>query len=117
MKIKQPYNVNIAAEVAVLASLSDIDYLRGNVQKITTERERLFTKLKELGWLKPYPSKANFILCAIPQRNAEEIWRQLRQRGIFIRYFDTPRLKDYLRITVGKPEDNDALIKALKEIC
>lgn len=117
MKIKQPYNVNIAAEVAVLASLSDIDYLRGNVQKITTERERLFTKLKELGWLKPYPSEANFILCAVLQRNAEEIWRQLRQRGIFIRYFDTPRLKDYLRITVGKPEDNDALIKALKEIC
>ncbi len=117
MKIKQPYNVNIAAEVAVLASLGDIDYLRGNVQKITIERERLFTKLKELGWLKPYPSEANFILCAMLQRNAEEIWRQLRQRGIFIRYFDTPRLKDYLRITVGKPEDNDALIKALKEIC
>lgn len=117
MKIKQPYNVNIAAEVAVLASLGDIDYLRGNVQKITTERERLFTKLKELGWLKPYPSEANFILCAMLQRNAEEIWRQLWQRGIFIRYFDTPRLKDYLRITVGKPEDNDALIKALKEIC
>jgi histidinol-phosphate aminotransferase len=116
MKIKQPYNVNIAAEVAVLASLGDIDYLRGNVQKITTERERLFTKLKKLGWLKPYPSEANFILCAVLQRDAEEIWRQLRQRGIFIRYFDTPRLKDYLRITIGKPEDNDALIEVLKTL-
>jgi len=117
MRIKQPYNINIAAQVAVLASLGDIDYLRSNVQKITTERERLFTKLKELGWLKPYPSKGNFILCAMLQRNAEQIWRQLRQRGIFIRYFDTPRLKDYVRTSVGKPEDNDALIEALKEIC
>ena len=140
MKIKQPYNVNAAAQVAVLASLSDLDYLHGNVNKIITERERLFTKLKELGWLKPYPSRANFILCSLyrdseptpsvisrlvpskareltKQSPAKEIWRQLQQRGIFIRYFDTPRLKDCLRISVGRPEDTDALIEALKEMC
>ncbi len=140
MKIKQPYNVNAAAQVAVLASLSDLDYLHGNVNKIITERERLFTKLKEFGWLKPYPSRANFILCSlyrdfeptpsvisglvpskarelIKQSPAKEIWRQLQQRGIFIRYFDTPRLKDCLRISVGRPEDTDALVEALKEMC
>lgn len=140
MKIKQPYNVNAAAQVAVLASLSDLDYLHGNVNKIITERERLFNELKELGWLKPYPSRANFILCSLyrdseptpsvisrlvpskareltKQSPAKEIWRQLQQRGIFIRYFDTPRLKDCLRISVGRPEDTDALIEALKEMC
>jgi histidinol-phosphate aminotransferase len=141
MKIKQPYNINAAAQAAVLASLSDIGYLRDNVAKIIAERERLFVKLKEFNWLNPYPSQGNFILCSLychPERSpsviavsrspergkgeakqshAKKIWSQLRQRGIFIRYFDNPRLKDFLRISVGKPEDTDALIEALKEIC
>jgi histidinol-phosphate aminotransferase len=132
MKIKQPYNVNVAAEVAALASLADIDYLRGNVAKITAERERLFDKLRELDWLKPYPSSGNFILCSLKcysggakrpknlaqgntreESQAKKIWRQLQKKGIFIRYFDRPRLRDCLRISVGKPEDTDALIEAL----
>ena len=116
MKIKQPYNINVAAQVAVLASLADIDYLRCNIAKIISERERLFNKLKELEWLKPYPSRANFILCSILSGDAEEIWRQLQKKGIFVRYFDSHRLRDCLRISVGKPEDTDALIEALKEV-
>ncbi|MDH4068749.1 MAG: aminotransferase class I/II-fold pyridoxal phosphate-dependent enzyme, partial [Dehalococcoidia bacterium] len=116
MKIKQPYNANVAAQAAVLASLADIDYLRLNVMKIVMERARLASKLKELGWLKPYPSQANFILCSLPEGEAEKVWQQLRKKGIFVRYFDTPRLKDCLRISVGRSEDTDTLIKALKEV-
>jgi histidinol-phosphate aminotransferase len=116
MKIKQPYNANAAAQAAVLASLSDIEGLRANVNKIVTERERLFDKLEELSWLKPHPSLGNFILCSLPGGKAEEIWQQLRKKGIFIRHFDTSRLKDCLRISVGRPEDTDALVKALKEV-
>jgi len=116
MKIKQPYNANAAAHAAVLASLADIEYLRANVAKIVRERERLFDNLKELGWLKPYPSQANFILCSLPKGEAQEIWQQLRKKGIFVRYFDTTRLKDCLRISVGRPEDTDVLVKALKEV-
>ena len=116
MKIKQPYNANAAAQAAVLASLADIAYLRANVTKIVTERGRLFGKLKELDWLKPYPSQGNFILCSLPEGKAKEIWQQLRNKGIFVRHFDTLRLKDCLRISVGRPEDTDALVKALKEV-
>jgi len=116
MKIKQPYNANAAAQAAVLASLADIDYLRANVTKIVRERERLFGKLKELDWIRPYPSQGNFILCSLPEGKAEEIWQKLRKKGIFVRYFDTTRLKDCLRISVGRPEDTDALVKALKEV-
>jgi histidinol-phosphate aminotransferase len=133
MKIKQPYNASAAAQAAVLASLADIDYLRANVARIVMERERLSGKLKGLGWLKPYPSQANFVLCSLshapepsahyhsqgakrPKNLAKKIWRQLRKEGIFVRYFDTPRLRDYLRITVGRPEDTDALINALKAV-
>jgi histidinol-phosphate aminotransferase len=116
MKIKQPYNANAAAQAAVLASLADIEDLRANVTKIVRERERLFGKLRELDWLKPYPSQGNFVLCSLPEGKAKKTWQQLRKKGIFVRYFDTSRLKDCLRISVGKPEDTDALIKALKEV-
>jgi histidinol-phosphate aminotransferase len=116
MKIKQPYNANAAAQAAVLASLTDIDYLRANVARIVAERERLFGKLKELDWLRPYPSSGNFILCSLPEGKAKEIWQQLRKKGIFVRHFDTSRLKDCLRISVGRPEDTDVLVKALKEV-
>ena len=116
MKIKQPYNANAAAQAAVLASLADVEYLRANVTKIVMERERLFGKLKELDWLRPYPSNGNFILCSLLKGEAKETWRQLQKRGISVRYFDTSRLKDCLRISVGRPEDTDALVKALKEV-
>ncbi|MBN2186675.1 MAG: histidinol-phosphate transaminase [Dehalococcoidia bacterium] len=116
MKIKQPYNINVAAQVAMLASLADIDYLHREVAKIVAERERLFSKLKELDWIEPYPSCGNFILCSVLNGRAKEIWQQLRRKGIFIRYFDSPRLKDCLRISAGKPEDTDALIEVLKEV-
>lgn len=117
LTIKQPYNINIAAQVALLASLADIDYLKGTVEKILSERERLFEKLSALDWLKPLPARSNFILCEIIKGDAKTIRDKLQQKGIFIRYFDSPRLENSLRFSVGLPEHTDALIAALKEIC
>lgn len=117
LKIKQPYNINLAAQVALKESLADIEYLKGTVQKIILERERLTQKLGELKSLRPFPSQANFILCTVFKGNAREIYEGLQKRGIFIRYFDTPLLRNSLRISVGKPEHTDALIEALKEMC
>ena len=116
MKIKQPYNANAAAQAAVLASLADMEYLRANVARIVRERERLFGRLKEMDWLRPYPSEANFILCSLPRGEAREVWQRLRMKGIFVRYFDAPLLKDCLRISVGRPEHTNALVKVLKEV-
>jgi histidinol-phosphate aminotransferase len=117
MKIKQPYNVNAAAQIAALETLKDMDYLRGTINAIKDERERLLSKLNQLDWLKVYPSQANFILCSVLNGKAKEIHKGLQKKGIFVRYFDTPQLKDCLRISVGKPEHTDALIASLKEIC
>jgi len=116
MKIKQPYNVNAAAQVAALESLKDMSYLRGTIKAIIDERERLLTKLIQLDWLKVYPSQANFILCSVLNGKAKAIYEGLQKKGIFVRYFATPQLKDCLRISVGKPEHTDALTAALKEI-
>jgi histidinol-phosphate aminotransferase len=116
MKIKPPYNVNAAAQVAVRESLRDIDYLHGTVKAIVQERGHLFHLLEEFTFLKPLPSQANFILCRVLEGNARQICDELSKSGIFIRYFDTPLLKNYIRISVGKPEHTDALIKALRKV-
>ena len=116
LRIKIPYNVNVAALVAVRESLKDADYLMGRVKAIITERERLFGKLERLEWLKPFPSQANFILCSVLTGEAIELRQKLQDKGILVRYFDEPILQNFIRFSVGKPEHTDALIKALREI-
>jgi len=116
LRIKPPYNVNAAALVAVRESLKDIDYLMGRVQAIIAERERLFAGLEKLKWLTPFPSQANFIFCSVLNGKANELQQKLQRKGILVRYFDKPMLRNSIRISVGKPEHTDALIKALREI-
>ena len=62
---KQPYNLNVAAQAAALASIEDVEYLRGNVRRIVAERERLTGLLGAVPYLHPYPSRSNFILCRV----------------------------------------------------
>ena len=116
LAIKVPYSVSMAGEIAVRESLADLDYLQERVKAIIAERERLFRELKKISWLKPYPSRANFIYCAVLGGTASEIHRQLQQKGILVRYFDKPLLRNSIRVSVGKPEHTDALIKVLREL-
>ena len=116
LRIKIPYNVNVAALVAVQESLKDIDYSMANVKAIIAERERLFDELKKIKWLKPFPSQANFILCSVLNGKASQLHKRLQDKGILVRYFDKPLLRNSIRISLGKPEHTDALIKALQEL-
>ncbi len=116
LKIKLPYNVNAAAQVAVSESLKDVEYLKQQINLIIEERARLFKKLQEIDWLEPFPSQANFILCRVNKGNAHGIYNKLQARGILIRYFDKPRLQDCIRISVGKPEQTTKLLSALQEL-
>jgi histidinol-phosphate aminotransferase len=116
LTIKMPYNVNVAALVAVEESLKDVDYLMQTVDKIIAERRRLISELNKIPWLKTYPSQANFVLCQLLKGDAVKLRQRLQDKGILVRYFDQPRLKDFVRISVGKPEHTDALIKALKNV-
>ncbi|MCS7260720.1 MAG: aminotransferase class I/II-fold pyridoxal phosphate-dependent enzyme, partial [Anaerolineae bacterium] len=115
-KIKQPYNVNVAAQVAGIASLEDREYLLDNVRRLVAERERMMGLLQTISYLQPYPSYANFILCKVLGRDAFEIKQKLAERGILIRYYHTPGLTDHVRFTVGRPEDTDCLIQALRKL-
>jgi histidinol-phosphate aminotransferase len=117
-KAKQPYNVNVAASAAAIASLEDPAYLDWTVKTLIAERNRLFDGLSRIPWLSPYPSSANFILCRVsPELNAAQLKADLAQKhGIFIRYFNKPGLTDCIRISVGKPEQTEALISAIRGI-
>lgn len=115
-KIKQPYNVSVAASAAAIASLADAVYLSDVVTKLMTERKRMTAALSEIPFLAVYPSWANFILCRVLGREAKELKLQLEQQGILVRYFNKPGLTDCIRISAGKPEHTDALMSALKAL-
>jgi histidinol-phosphate aminotransferase len=116
-KIKQPYNVSVAASTAAIVSLQYADHLQGTAQKIRAERERLCAALREIPWLAPYPSQTNFVLCRVAggASEAAALKADLAREGILIRYFDKPGLDDHVRISVGKPEHTDVLLAKLFE--
>ena len=115
-KVKMPYNMNVAAQAAVLASLGDRAALSENVRMIVNERERMAKALAGFPWLRVYPSRANFLLCQVQGRPATELRAELRQRGVLVRHFDSPGVRGCLRISVGRPQDTDRLVEALSEI-
>jgi histidinol-phosphate aminotransferase len=115
-KIKQPYNVSVAAYTAARLSLEYVGELQAIGAKIIAERERLYARLREIPWLEPYPSQSNFILCRVLDRDARELKLALARAGILVRYFDKPGLSDHIRISVGKMEHTDAVIARLLEM-
>ena len=117
LKIKQPYNVNSAAELALMASLEDVDYLMKNVNLIIKERSRLYSALQRFNQdIRPLQSEGNYILCESLKVESSKIVQGLVRKAIFVRQFSHPKLKKYFRISIGKPQHTDAIISALKEI-
>jgi histidinol-phosphate aminotransferase len=115
-KSKQPYNVNVAASVVAQVSLEHTTELSKVVELLKQERVRLFDALQKIPYLEPHPTQSNFILCRVVERDAAGLKTKLAQEyGVFIRYFNKPGLRDHIRISVGRPQDTDALIEALKE--
>ncbi len=115
MKVKDSYNVDSVAVAAATAAIKDQKYFKENVEKVKKERKRLTERLRALGFEVPR-SYANFVLAESKNCKAVEVYEKLTLRNIYVRYFAYPKLKDKLRITVGREEQNDKLLSALKEI-
>ena len=115
-KIKPPYSINVAAQEAALASLQSTDYLMHNVSLLVAERERLFQRLRTVAALTPYPSRSNFILCRVRGVPLRLLKEALASRGILVRYYDKPGLSDCFRVSIGRPEQNDAFFAALVDM-
>lgn len=114
-KIKHPFNVNIAADLAAQATLKA--FPQATLQKIIGERERMRHALAQIPYLSPLPSQGNFVLCRVQGLSTVDLKAALDARGILIRnYPNKPGLADCVRISVGKPEHTNALIHALIEI-
>lgn len=115
MRIKQPYNVSVPAQIAAIAALEDRELLMERVGAIVRERERLAALLSEIPWVTVYPSSANFVLCRLAGRDARAVRDALAQRGIFVRYFDRHPIADCLRISVPAPGQSERVARALRE--
>ncbi|MPZ14596.1 MAG: histidinol-phosphate transaminase [Chloroflexi bacterium] len=120
-QVKPPFSVNLAAEVAVRATLEDLPYLQWNVQRIVQERERMASALSGLSGVHVWPSTANFLLVEVepmpdgsPPRSAAGLREHLAARGIAVRSYSHARLRNALRISVGLPEHTDVLAAAVR---
>jgi histidinol-phosphate aminotransferase len=115
-KLKPPFNVNVAALVAMRAALEDRDHLLGTVKRIVAERERLLVELPKTRLIQPYPTRSNFILCKINGMDGRTLTNRLADEGILVRHYGTPRLQGCVRISVGRPEQNDIVLATLSRI-
>lgn len=110
-----PYNVNRMSQAAGLGALCDSEYFDYCREKIINNRNYLSMQLKSRGF-EAVDSLANFIFAKKAGVAGKEIYLKLKEKGVLVRHFDTPRLTDYVRITVGSKEELDSLLEALEEI-
>jgi histidinol-phosphate aminotransferase len=113
---KQPYNVTVPAAVAGVTSLAHRAAIWPTVEALIAERARLERELARVPYLRPYPSRANFVLCRVMGRDAAELKAGLAQEGILVRYFARPGLENCIRVSAGRPSDTDALLAALNRV-
>ena len=116
MTFKQPYNVNVAASVAALATLRHMDQVRGIVDRLKATRARLYAGLSEISWLRPCPSHANFVLCEVVGHDALAVKQSLEARGILVRHYNKPGLHNYIRISVGTDDSLPRLLHDLRSL-
>jgi histidinol-phosphate aminotransferase len=114
VKVKDSYNLNRISIAAATAALDDYEWMQTNVQKVRATRARLCAALQNLGY-EVLPSQANFILARRRGHDLRPVYQDLKKRGILVRYFATPELRDAVRITVGTDHEVDALLVAMAE--
>jgi histidinol-phosphate aminotransferase len=113
-RVRGVFNVNRLAQAAALAALSDEPYAKASQKRTAAERDRLAVGLKNMG-LPPLPSAANFV-CVRTPKPASEVVPALAGKGIMIAPVGGPPFENHIRITLGTPEDTDAVLAALKQV-
>lgn len=114
VKIKSPFNVNLAAAVAGKVALQDLTQSKFIIQKIIKERERVYRQLQKLLYITVYLSKANFVFIKV-NKNLSKLRNYLEKKKIVVRYYDSDLTGEAIRLSIGKSEQNNRVIKALEE--
>lgn len=115
VRVKDSFNsypIDSLAIAAGVASFEDQDYFKQVCNKVIASRDHVTRELIELGF-DVIPSAANFIFATHPQFDASELANGLRKQGVIVRHFSQDRVADYLRITIGTPEENQQLLAVL----
>lgn len=116
VRVKDSFNsypIDVIAERVAAAAVEDADWLREAGQRVAAWREQLSDGLIAMGF-EVLPSQANFVFTRHPRHVGDALFRGLRERDILVRRWDKPRLSEWLRITVGTPEQNEALLAGLR---
>lgn len=118
-RIKNSFNSYPLDRVAIAgatAAFADEDYFKRTCQAVISSRNDVVEGLQQLGF-EVLPSAANFVFARHPGRDAAELAAQLREQGVIVRHFKQARIAQFLRITIGTPEQNQALLDALQGLC
>lgn len=110
-----PYNINRMTAAAGVGALIDEEYFKKNCKSVEDTREKTKKALSELGF-EMTDSKANFLFVRHRKIGGAEYYERLREKGILVRHFNTPKLSDYNRITVGSDEEMAELVRVSREI-
>ena len=114
-KARLPYNLNFFSQVAALAALEEWETLRANVERIVEAREGLLHRLYRIPGVRPYPSKANFVLFELVEADPRAVFGALCDKGVLVRDVTSyPRLSRCLRVSVGSEAENEAFVSALR---
>jgi histidinol-phosphate aminotransferase len=115
IKVKDSYNLNRLSLIAATAALQDLPWMQRNVRRIQDTRRTLTGGLRKLGFY-VHPSQANFVMAQQQGRKQKALHEALRERKIFVRYFDMQGLQDSLRISVGTPQEVESLLQEMQTI-
>ncbi len=109
------YPLDRVAQAGAAAAIEDIAWFDETRGKVIEQRERVTGALRQRGF-EVLPSQANFVFARHPDHSGADIAKGLRERAVLVRHFAKPRISDFLRITIGTPEECDRLVAALDEI-
>ncbi len=109
-----PYNINSLTQAVGAGVLEDEEYTKSNCKTIIENREYLTKKLEAMGFF-VLPSKANFVFARHDKTDGQALYEALKGKGVLVRHFDSERLRDYNRITVGTKEQIDILTQKIAE--
>ena len=109
------YPLDRLALAAGVAAMEDVPYFEETRDKVKATRERTVQTLREMGFT-VHDSCANFIFVSHPARSGKELQQGLRDRGVLVRWFDKPRIRDYLRVSIGTDTEMEAMCQACRDI-
>lgn len=112
-KTKDSYNIAYLNQVAAIAALEDVAYMEANARRIKTSREAFQQTLSEMGFFY-LPSDGNFVLLRHPRLPSRMVYDSLKEENILVRYFEQPRLQDYVRISIGTDPQLVRVLAALR---